>query len=171
MQVTVRLENPQVLQWWREAPRRVDRGIARAMTQAGYATRNEIVGRQGLSKYGRHNPLLSRTPSPPGDVPAQVTGKLRTTTRAMPSVRHGFGKYTKEVGPTMFYAIVQDEGMVISAKSQHGMWFSYGGQMYKWMHQVTVPARPFIQPAFDRLIARNEFERIFDAEIARAMQP
>lgn len=170
MQVTVQLEDTVVRDWWREAPRRLDRAVARAMTQAGYATRNEIVGRQGLSKYGRHNPLLSRTPSPPGDVPAQVTGKLRTTTRAFPSVRHGFGSYTKEVGPTMFYAIVQDEGMTISARSQSGMWFTYGKQMYRFMRQVHVPARPFIQPAFDRLMQRQEFERIFDAEIARAMQ-
>jgi hypothetical protein len=171
MQVQVKIDGMDVLMpWMRQAPRRVDLAIARAMTQAGYEARKEIVGKEGLSKYGRHkayrkengkwvwnypNPATGQPWSPAGDVPTQVTAKLRTQTRAFSSVRHGFGSYTKEVGPTMVYARVQEEGAQVRNPRT--------GKI------MTIPARPYVKPAFDRLQTSGVVERIFETEITKAV--
>lgn len=126
--------------------RALDGAVAFAITKAAEVTRREMVGPEGLKKYPRHK-KGTPTPSPPGEPPAQITTKLRTTTRVGDRVRKGFAQYEQVAGPTMVYARAQEFG-VPSRK---------------------LPARPYVEPAYKRVRDRNIAFDAFRAELTRRL--
>lgn len=125
--------------------RDLDTAIRRSVTEVALRGKNEVVGRQGLSKYPRHK-AGTPTSSPPGEPPAQVSTALRKSIKNEPAVRVGFGSYTASVAAAMEYARAQE--------------FGIPGRL---------PARPFMQPAYDRLFGSGDAERIFDNRMTKEL--
>lgn len=85
------------------------------------------------------------TPSGPGEPPALITGNLRRSITVNGPDTIGPGTFRGEVGPTAIYGRVQELG---------------GGPS-------NLPARPYLQPAYDEL--RNEIPSIFREAWAAAI--
>jgi HK97 gp10 family phage protein len=117
-------------------PKAIDDAVKKAVNLVGAEAVREMTGKEGLSKYGRHQ-KGTPTPSPPGEPPAQVSTNLRRSVKKFPVTRKGHGEYSVEVMPTAVYARAQELG---------------NGRL---------PARPFVEPARKRLRANKRIERIF----------
>jgi len=123
------------------AARDLDTAVRRAVKEVAFQGKKEVTGREGLSKYPRHK-AGTVTSSPPSEPPAQMSTALKKSVKDEPAVRVGFGSYTASVMTAMEYARAQE--------------FGIPGRL---------PARPFMQPAYDRMIAGGNAQRIFDSRM------
>lgn len=87
------------------------------------------------------------TPSAPGEPPALVTGNLRRSITVTGPTKIGPDTWKGEVGPTAVYGRVQELGGVTG--------------------RGVLPARPYMQPAYDELI--EQVVAMFRAAIAEAV--
>lgn len=110
---------------------RIDKRVKAGVQAISRDFVREVTGREGLSKYPRHS-RGTPTPSPAGDVPAQVTTMLRKSNQIQPAVRIGFGVYQQTVQNNAVYARIQE----------------FGGS--------NTPARPFMRPAKIRTMAKAD---------------
>jgi phage gpG-like protein len=112
------------------------------------------------------HPMYSRTPSPPGQPPAFMTGELAysVTTR----VSGGVSTSRAFVGPHTIYAAVQEFGATINVKhstvTKTGKvvpgfmrWYMDGNFWYK--RQVTIPERSYMRRTRDDMIADGSLHR------------
>ena len=118
----------------------IDRAVRKGVNTLAGVAKKEITGKDGLSKYPRHK-RGTPTPSQPGEPPAQVSTALRKSVEETPIVRSGFAAYERSVMPTMVYARAQELG---NPNNRFGV----------------LPARPFVGPARDRMMANGRAERI-----------
>ncbi|MCX5285696.1 HK97 gp10 family phage protein [Streptomyces sp. NBC_00198] len=88
------------------------------------------------------HPKGTPTPSAPGDPPSLVTGTLRRSIKVKGPVPAGFGRWLAEVGPTAVYGRVQELGGTAGRGS-------------------VLPPRPYVQPAFEQLVASGAIARSY----------
>lgn len=113
-----------------------------AIRQAGLVL--ERATKETLSQNGRHRPGTP-TPSIAPSPPSIITGALRASVRTDQPKRVGFATYEVMVGPTMVYSRVQELG---------------GGPK-------NLPARPYLQPSFDR--SKNRMGAVYASAWRAAM--
>lgn len=92
-----------------------------------------------LSRY--YHPPGTRTPSPPGQPPARISGHLRGSLSPTGPVPTGSG-FTGQLGPTAVYSRIQELG----GRAGRG-------------HSVTLPPRPYLAPTVRD--SRNDLRRLY----------
>lgn len=127
-QVAVRLE---------ALTRDADKGGQKAAEAMGLLLQRELV----TGEYRRYShPPGTKTPSPPGQPPALVTGRLRASVRKEPASgarQVGPHRFQTKVGPTTVYGRIQE----------------LGGRTGR-NHATVLPARPAVMPAVARNMGR-----------------
>ena len=108
-----------------------------------------------LSRYA-HAPV-TQTPSPPGSSPAVMTGALRASVTCTMGASSGVVA-TSVVGPHTIYAATQEFGGVHHGRPDMWLWIRYIGpqavRQRGWVKQVVdIPARPYVRPSRDAVIA------------------
>lgn len=125
---------------------------ARTATRSAVKDANRHVKRRAWAQLSRYSHLPNTpTPSPPGEPPARVTGRLvgsLSPTGPYPTAG-GFGG---TVGPTTVYSRIQE----------------LGGQTGRG-HSVTLPPRPYMRPTRSSVIADGSLRRIFVGAWRRAL--
>lgn len=111
-----------------------------ATAQASHLLEREIKQTLSTSSHPRGTP----TPSSPGEPPSLVTGTLRRSITVNGPHPLGLGRWEAQVGPTAVYGRIQELGGVTGRG-----------------HATTLPARPYVQPAFERLAASGALARVY----------
>ncbi|MEU0818968.1 hypothetical protein [Streptomyces mirabilis] len=111
-----------------------------ATAQASHLLEAEIKKTLSTSSHSRGTP----TPSSPGEPPSLVTGTLRRSITVKGPHPLGLGRWEAEIGPTAVYGRIQELGGVTGRG-----------------HATTLPARPYVKPAFDRLAASGALSRVY----------
>ncbi|MER8030745.1 hypothetical protein ABTZ78_17500 [Streptomyces bauhiniae] len=88
------------------------------------------------------HPKNTPTPSAPGEPPSLVTGTLRRSVKVVGPVPAGMGRWLAQVGPTVVYGRVQELGGPVGRGAE-------------------LPPRPYVQPAFERLVASGAITRAY----------
>ena len=153
MRVTAKVDDHGATKRFDVMPQVLDAAVRKAVAKLSGEAQREMTGTEGLSKFGRHD-RGTKTPSPPGEPPAQVSTMLRRTVTMMPTRRIGFAHYTQDTMPTMVYARIQELGGVVRLPN--------GGM-------AIIPARPFVAPARRRLTANGRATRIFREQIVKEL--
>lgn len=111
------------------------------------ATRTAVVAAGNIVKKNaqtglalRSHPRGTRTPSPPGDAPALVSGALRRSITVKVSTEGLTAK--AEIGPTIIYGRIQELG----GATGRG-------------HAVHLPPRPYMKPALE--FSMPEMSRVY----------
>ena len=127
--------------------------VAKAMADT-YKTH---LTRVTLQKY-HSAPGQYGTPSPPYVGPvASRTGRLAASvTSVMGASGPGFGSAT--VGPHTIYAATQEWGDVHTAHTHFMHWVNDRGAW--WKKRVTIPRRPYMEPALDDVIGDGSLSRV-----------
>ncbi|MEU5426830.1 HK97 gp10 family phage protein [Streptomyces olivoreticuli] len=126
---------------------------AEAATPAAVAQAAALLegkARANLSRYS-HAPRTP-TPSPPGEPPALVTGRLRSSFDILGPTSAGAGAWAAVIGPTTAYARIQE----------------LGGTAGRGHHAV-LPPRPYLRPAYDALVHDPELLGVFARTWLRAV--
>ncbi|MFJ6540492.1 HK97 gp10 family phage protein [Streptomyces sp. NPDC091385] len=123
---------------------KIDRDVQRAtrLATAKAAHMAEVAIKQILTTSS--HPKNTPTPSAPGEPPSLVTGTLRRSIKVTGPVRVGMGRWAAEVGPTAVYGRVQELGGTAGRGSE-------------------LPPRPYVQPAFERLVASGAIAQAYHA--------
>jgi phage gpG-like protein len=111
-----------------------------ATAQASHLLEREIKTTLATSSHRRGTP----TPSSPGEPPSLITGTLRRSVTVLGPVPLGLGRWSAEIGPTAVYARVQELGGPTGR----------GGA-------TVLPARPFVQPSYERLAATGALTNLY----------
>jgi len=139
MEVHLTWDDPtNVLKRFSVMPKDLDIAVKKGLAQVTSEMVRETTGPLGLSKYPRHKPG-TKTDSPPGEPPAQITTDLRRSIRFGTARRKGFAFYEQDV----------DAGRMVYAAAQE---FGVPGRL---------PKRPFLAPAFSRITSNRRAENIF----------
>lgn len=154
MQVTVKFDDNGVTAKYDALPQVVDAAVRKAVRKLSGEAQREITGSQGLSMFGRHA-AGTKTPSPAGQPPAQVSTMLRRTVTMMPIRRVGFAHYTQVTMPTMVYAKIQETGGVVNLPQ--------GGT-------AIIPARPYVGPARERMLDNGRSKRVFREQVVKELK-
>lgn len=98
--------------------------------------------RANLSRYShqRNTP----TPSPPGEPPALITGRLRSSFDIAGPTETGAGAWMSVMGPTVVYARIQELG----GRAGRG-------------HRSVLPARPYLRPAIEATVNDGRVRDVF----------
>ncbi|MFJ8798538.1 hypothetical protein [Streptomyces sp. NPDC102487] len=88
------------------------------------------------------HPKGTPTPSAPGEPPSLVSGTLRRSIKVVGPVPAGYGRWLAEVGPTAVYGRIQELGGTAG-------------------HGSELPARPYVMPAYERLVAGGAIARTY----------
>ncbi|MEW2164427.1 HK97 gp10 family phage protein [Streptomyces sp. NPDC007084] len=88
------------------------------------------------------HPKGTPTPSNPGDPPSLVTGTLRRSIKVTGPVPAGRGRWVAEIGPTAVYGRIQELGGTAGRGSE-------------------LPPRPYVQPAYEQLVASGTISRAY----------
>lgn len=91
------------------------------------------------------------TPNPPGGPPGIISGALRRSVARTPAVPSGPATWSQALGSVIIYAAVQEHGATISSKGTYPLRNAKTGQVFG--QSVTIPARPWMKPAVERLIS------------------
>lgn len=153
MRVTAKVEDHGVGKRFEVMPIVLDTAVRKAVAKLSGLAVKEITGREGLSKYPRHA-AGTKTPSPAGEPPAQMTTMLRRTVTIMPMRRVGFAHYAQETMPTMAYARIQELGGTVNLPN--------GGT-------AIIPARPYVAPARKRLVDSGRAKEVFREHVIREL--
>ena len=123
-------------------------------------THKDHLTRITLTRSGAHAPV-TQTPAPPGAPPATITGRLRGSIRCTRGA--GGGTYASSVvSANTIYAATQEFGGI-----HHGdmfLWVRYIGReeviRRGWRKRaVNIPARPYMRPSADAVIADGSVTR------------
>nr|WP_202446857.1 hypothetical protein [Streptomyces sp. SID5468] len=117
---------------------RLDEATGEALSTA----QSVVAGRARahLSRYS-HQPDTP-TPSPPGQPPALVTGRLRGSFDLAGPTSEGTGVWTSVMGPNTAYARIQELGGTAG-------------------HGAVLPARPYLRPTADEAMHDPHITGIF----------
>lgn len=169
MEVQATFDDHGLIDHYKVAPKLLDTATRMAMRKVQAEIIREVVGREGLSKYSHRTKAAKAahragrrdagyagtqsTPSPPGEPPAILTGTLwqsvkQSVNRHKP-VRVGFGTYSIAVSPDTVYARIQELGGSTGT--------------------ATLPARPYMAPAAERVRANGRAAQIFKTEVERKL--
>jgi hypothetical protein len=114
----------------------------------GRAGETVIKATLSLTSHG----VGTRTPSAPGSPPARVSGRLADSFLLTPSALLGPGVASCAAGSTLIYAPVHQFGPVtIRSHGSYPLRNKATGQVFGY--QVTIPRRPYIEPAMRLLEA------------------
>jgi HK97 gp10 family phage protein len=117
-------------------------------TRLAVAKALHMIERRAKEKLAlRTHQAGTPTPSGPGQPPALITGNLRRSISVTGPQKIGPDTWKGEVGPTAIYGRIQE----------------LGGQTPRG----TLPARPYMQPAYDEL--REEIVAMFRAAMTEAI--
>lgn len=132
-----------------------------AMVIAGTAAIEVELSR---SSHSVGEPTGSAAPNPP----ARVSGRLARDVVATPVILMAGGLAMTTVGSTAPYARVQEFGGTIRPIKAHRLfWIGMGGGHAA--NSVTLPARPYLKPALDSLIASGELGKVASAAFLAAL--
>jgi len=112
-------------------------GMKTGMEELAAAVKYQAKGRGGLTRYRIH-PYGTKSPSP-GDgehPPARVTENLLRSVEIKSEPTQRKGVFTIQVGSNLSYARVQE----------------YGGSAQYGNRRIVLPPRPFMRPAFNRVM-------------------
>ncbi len=118
----------------------LNRATAKATGHAAHLLEREIKKELSTSSHSRGTP----TPSSPGEPPSLVTGTLRRSISVKGPHPLGVGRWEAQIGPTAVYGRIQELGGVTGRRSA-----------------ATLPARPYVTPAFRRLAATGALARVY----------
>lgn len=107
--------------------------------------------RSNLSRYSHQRG--TPTPSPRGQPPALISGKLRGSFRQVPPEQHGPGVWSGVVGPDTVYARIQEEGGMAGRG-----------------HRTRIPKRPYLRPAADDLLKDTNLAFVFERAWGEALR-
>lgn len=99
------------------------------------------------------HPKGTPTPSSPGEPPSLVTGQLRRSIKVQGPTRIALGTYEARIGPTAVYGRIQELGGVTGRG-----------------HATTLPARPYLAPSLEALIASGRLADAYTEAWAAAMR-
>ncbi|KIF71872.1 hypothetical protein HY68_01680 [Streptomyces sp. AcH 505] len=125
--------------------RDLQRATRTATAHAAHLAEAAIKQMLTTSSHAKGTP----TPSAPGDPPSLITGTLRRSIKVTGPVPAGMGRWLAEIGPTAVYGRVQELG----GSAGH----------------ADLPPRPYVAPAFDRLVAGGVISRTYYAAWAAAI--
>lgn len=125
--------------------RDLQRATRTATAHAAHLAEAAIKQMLTTSSHAKGTP----TPSAPGDPPSLITGTLRRSIKVTGPVPAGMGRWLAEIGPTAVYGRVQELG----GSAGH----------------TELPPRPYVAPAFDRLVAGGVISRTYYAAWAAAI--
>jgi hypothetical protein len=127
--------------------------------ELNYLTTNVLV---------RHtHPQFTHTNAPPGDPPALVTGTLRRSLRPVPAVGGG-GYAVAWLAPHTVYARIQETGGdIYPVRRKYLRWFEDGA--WHFAKHVHLPARPYMHPGRDDLVASGAFHAVAEAAFNAAV--
>ena len=125
----------------------------------------DMADAMGRVHERREVDLLSRsahvapswTSAPAGGPPAAMTGMLRGSVNSLPGLRGGM-RASSRVGPHTIYAGTQEYGGVHTGRPHMWLWVAYVGpaevRARGWVRRmVDIPARPYVRPSRDDVIA------------------
>jgi len=145
VQVSMKFEDHGVIERFKVMPIKLDAAVRKGVQRVSGEAQRDITGKKGLGKYDRH-PAGTKTPSPVGEPPAQITSSLRRSVVMLPIKRVGFASYTQTTLPTMIYARVQEFG------------------------SSRIPARPFVAPARKDLVESGRAKRLFSEQVLKELR-
>lgn len=125
-------------------------GVDEAAKQAAQKMAHAVEAETKTLLGAKRHSAKTKTPSAPGEPPAQITGTLRASITSTDAERRGFGDYRAQVGPTVVYGRVQE----------------LGGNTGR----TTLPARPYLSTALRNLRDSGELARIYNTEIAKGLK-
>ncbi|MGW2692327.1 hypothetical protein ACWC3Y_10750 [Streptomyces sp. NPDC001296] len=111
-----------------------------ATAQASHLVEREIKQTLATSSHRRGTP----TPSSPGEPPSLVTGTLRRSITVDGPHPLALGRWEAQIGPTAVYGRIQELGGVTGR----------GGA-------TVLPARPYVQPSFDKLASSGALIEVY----------
>lgn len=119
-----------------------------------------------LVESGAHAPV-TQTPAAPGAPPAVMTGTLRRSVTVVRGVSTGTFASTI-VGPHTVYAKTQEFGGIHHGSPLMWLWVKYIGpaevRRRNWLRTVVnIPARPYLRPSRDAVIADGSAVRAANA--------
>ncbi|MFI1535582.1 hypothetical protein [Streptomyces anandii] len=126
--------------------RDLQRATRLATAQAAHMAEAAIKQMLTTSSHPKGTP----TPSAPGEPPSLVTGTLRRSIKVTGPAPAGLGRWLAEVGPTAVYGRVQELGGTAG-------------------HGAELPPRPYVQPAYERLVASGAIRRAYYVAWAAAI--
>ena len=112
------------------------------------------------------HPPQTKTPSPPGQPPALVTGTLRRSLRVVPAAPAP--RTTASLAPHTVYARIQELGGNIYPVRRKFLRWVEDGTVHFAKH-VHLPARPYMRPGRDDLVANGTFHREAEAAFERVV--
>lgn len=92
------------------------------------------------------------TPSRPGEPPSLISGTLRRSIIFTPAVPAGPGRYVATVGGTVIYARIQELGGSAGRN-----------------HATSLPPRPYLRPAADKLASSGTLSEVASAAFLAAL--
>ncbi|MGW2920425.1 hypothetical protein ACWDBF_21540 [Streptomyces angustmyceticus] len=111
-----------------------------ATAKAGHVIEASIKEKLTTSSHRKGTP----TPSAPGEPPSLVTGTLRRSIKVVGPHPLGMARWEAQVGPTAVYGRIQELGGPTGR----------GGA-------TELPARPYVAPAYERVIATGAVSAIY----------
>jgi len=115
------------------------------------------------------HPKGTVTTAQPGQPPALVSGTLRRSARIVPAQAAG-PRAVATVGVAAVYARIQEKGGVINAKRAPFLRFQYPDGSWHTVKSVRLPARPYMAPTRDALLAAGRLRARASAAIAAIVQ-
>lgn len=106
-----------------------------------------------LTAHGKGEKTLST----PGTPPALVTGTLRRSAQIVPAVSAG-PRAVSSVRMGAVYARIQEKGGRVTAKRKPYLKFQYPKGKWHSVKEVKLPARPYMRPTRDLLIATGRLQ-------------
>ena len=108
--------------------------LVKGVTRATYFAES-----QAKKSFGQSGHLKARS------------GHLRRSIKT--TVKEAYGKVIGELSSNVIYARIHEEGGVIKAKNVPYLRFKVGGSWVR-VKEVTMPARPFLEPAITENLAK-----------------
>ncbi|MBK3624906.1 hypothetical protein JHN59_08600 [Streptomyces sp. MBT49] len=116
----------------------VQRATRVATAHAAHLAEAAIKQQLTTSSHDKGTP----TPSAPGEPPSLVSGTLRRSTKVVGPIPVGFGRWLAEAGPTAVYGRIQELGGTAGRGAE-------------------LPPRPYVQPAYEQIVASGAVSRTY----------
>ena len=131
----------------KEAELRVRAATRKATSEAVKLAQRRAHAELSRFQHARGTP----TPSPAGSPPAWISGALRGSLKPTGPIPTGEG-FMGRLGPTTVYARIQELGGVTGRN-----------------HATTLPARPYMRPTYDRMVADGSLRAVYALAWRRAL--
>lgn len=140
---------------WQAIKYRAVQGITDAANAMATAYQRRLVT-STLIRYT--HPPQTKTPSPPGQPPALVTGTLRRSVRPVYAAGAPGGVATSFVAPHTVYARIQEYGgHIYPVRAKFLRWVEDG--VMHFAKHVYLPPRPYMRPTTAEMVADGALHR------------